>query len=186
MRFRMHIALFCVIITNNNHMPDDKTAKIVEANKFGGQNYESAAMPPERFERAVETGESKRKTEQIERAAAGETRRKENVPPVFIPVGTAAPRAKLQKQVESVLSQGLSEIYLSLDPAKRAEFKKAGEKTAEKISRLLESAKINMRKIIALIKKWLMTIPGVNRYFLEQEAKIKADEIVKMKIKNEE
>jgi len=32
-----------------------------------------------------------------------------------------------------------------------------------------------------LIKKWLLLIPGVNKYFLEQEAKIKADEIVKMK-----
>jgi len=111
-------------------------------------------------------------TEKAARAAAG-------------PVGgVAAPAAKLQKQVENVLAEGMQDIYLSLAPAKRKEFKKAGEETAKKISRLLARAKINIGEIIKLIKKWLSLIPGLNKYFLEQAAKIKADEIVKIKQEN--
>jgi hypothetical protein len=30
---------------------------------------------------------------------------------------------------------------------------------------------------LKLIREWLLIIPGVNKYFLEQEAKIKTDKI---------
>jgi len=96
--------------------------------------------------------------------------------------GIMAPTAKRQKQVESVLAKDLTDIYLSLAPEKREEFKKAGEQTADKINKLLSKAKINIGEIIKLIKKWLSLIPGVNKYFLEKEAKIKADELVKLKM----
>jgi len=51
----------------------------------------------------------------------------------------------------------------------------------KKINTLLDKAKINLGKIASLIRKWLSIIPGVNKFFLEQEAKIKADEIMKLK-----
>jgi hypothetical protein len=35
-----------------------------------------------------------------------------------------------------------------------------------------------VKKILALIRDWLKLIPGVNRFFLEQEAKIKTDKIL--------
>ncbi|MBU0722222.1 hypothetical protein KKA93_02070 [Patescibacteria group bacterium] len=102
--------------------------------------------------------------------------------PVIGPtVGVMEPQAKQQKQVESILAEDLAEIYLSLAPSKRLEFKIKGEQTANKINQLLTKTKINISKIIKLIKKWLSLIPGMNKYFLEQEAKIKADEIVKIK-----
>jgi hypothetical protein len=86
-----------------------------------------------------------------------------------------------EKQIEDFLSDGLDDIYLSLSPEKQAEFRQVGEETAKKINKLLESAKINIGKIISLIRKWLLIIPGVNKYFLEQEVKIKSDEIMKLK-----
>lgn len=92
-----------------------------------------------------------------------------------------APAAKRQKQIENILAKDLEEIYLNLTPEKKAEFKKTGEETAGKINQLLVKAKINIGEIIRLIKKWLSLIPGINKYFLEQEAKIKADEVIKIK-----
>ena len=66
--------------------------------------------------------------------------------------------------------------------SKQREFKGEGEKTAAKINQLMSKTKVNVKKIINLIKKWLSIIPGINSFFLEQEAKIKADEIFKIKI----
>lgn len=95
--------------------------------------------------------------------------------------GIMASPAKRQKQVENILAQGLEEIYLNLAPQKQQEFKKMGEETAGKIGRLLAKTKVNIGEIIKLIKKWLSLIPGINKYFLEQEAKLKADELIKLK-----
>ncbi|MDO9399610.1 MAG: hypothetical protein Q7T79_02920 [bacterium] len=86
-----------------------------------------------------------------------------------------------QKQVEKVLESGLKEIYDQLPDDKKREFKIVGEQTAIKINLLLEKTKVKIKDIIDLIKKWLLLIPGINKYFLEQEAKIKADEIIKIK-----
>ena len=86
-----------------------------------------------------------------------------------------------EKEIEEILANDLEKIYLKLPDDKKAEFKKTGEKTAREISSLLSQAKVKIENIISLIKKWLELIPGVNKFFLEQEAKIKADEILKIK-----
>jgi len=83
------------------------------------------------------------------------------------------------EEVENILEKGTEEFYLKMPPDKAAEFKREGEKTALAIKEILNKAKIKAGKIIDLIKKWLALIPGVNRFFLDQEAKIKADEILK-------
>ncbi len=143
--------------------------------------FQNIKTGKEKIEQGIES-EKSRKAEQAEKNAKNEiSGLKDNaLPPVYAIGSVADPQVKLRKQVENVLSKGLNEIYLSLPSDKKFEFKKQGEKTAEKISKILASAKINMRAIIKLIKKWLMLIPRVNKYFLEQEAKIKADELVKM------
>ena len=128
-------------------------------------------------------GEKAKNLEQAKKSVMEEVRLTESAAPAATaPRGAvSAPPAKQQKQIEKVLAEGLDDIYLSLAPVKRQEFKKAGEETAKKISQLLARAKINIHEIIKLIKKWLSLIPGMNKYFLEQAAKIKADEIIKMK-----
>jgi len=85
------------------------------------------------------------------------------------------------KAIDDILSAGLHEIFLQMSPAKQKEFKQAGEETVVKIVGLLDRAKVKVDKIIDLIRKWLKIIPGVNKFFLEQEAKIKADRIIKLK-----
>ncbi len=85
------------------------------------------------------------------------------------------------EKIDDILAFGLNDIFLTLSPEKQQEFKAKGEETRDKINILLNKAKINVGKIIVLIKKWLQIIPQVNRFFLEQEAKIKADRIIKLK-----
>ncbi len=90
-------------------------------------------------------------------------------------------RKERKKRIEDILAKNMEEIYLNMTPAKQEEFKIAGEQAAREINGLLEKTKVKVNKVIDLIKKWLSVIPGVNKFFLEQESKIKADEIIKIK-----
>lgn len=82
--------------------------------------------------------------------------------------------------VEKILEENLDDLYLSLPADKQREFKIKGEETTNKIIKLIKEAKVTFKKIFKLIFGWLKMIPGVNRFFIEQEAKIKADKIIKL------
>jgi len=86
-------------------------------------------------------------------------------------------------EIDGILSEGLNEVFLKMNPTQQADFKKTGEETVSKINVLLSETKVKVNKIIELIRKWLKLIPGVNKFFLEQEVKIKADKILKIKNK---
>lgn len=90
------------------------------------------------------------------------------------------PSAKSEElhAIEEILEEDLEEAYWQLSPRVRGEFKKRGEDTAKKIERLLQAVHLNILKVLRLLQKWLSLIPHVNRFFLEQEAKIKTDKIV--------
>ena len=103
-----------------------------------------------------------------------------SAPAVFVATNPFAIR---EKKVEQILEAGLKDFYQALPADKKQEFKRTGEKTAHQINLLLNGAKIKIKKVISLIKDWLKIIPGLNIFFLEQEAKIKADEIIKLKDK---
>jgi hypothetical protein len=85
--------------------------------------------------------------------------------------------------IDNILAEGLNEIFLKMDAKQQAEFKKKGEETVSKINILLNQTKIKLNKIVSLIRSWLKLIPGVNKFFLEREVKIKADKIIKLKDK---
>lgn len=101
-------------------------------------------------------------------------------PIVSAPLVSQSDLSPLEKQVESVLEEGLNELYLSLPSAEQMEFKKGGEQAARQISRILTKVRVSVRQIIKIIRRWLSIIPGVNKYFLEQTAKIKAEKIIKL------
>lgn len=86
-----------------------------------------------------------------------------------------------QKKIEKVLSDGLDETYKKMDPELQKRFKQKGEQTAVQINQMLDKAKVRSKKIMKMIRKWLSLIPGVNKFFLDQEAKIKADSIIEIK-----
>lgn len=101
------------------------------------------------------------------------------VPPVTMPLPVSAEQQQLQ-QIETVLSEGLHDIFVALPPAEQQKFKIAGELAAREVSGLLGQVKVQVGKIIEVLRRWLGTIPGVNKFFVEQEAKIKAQKLVRL------
>jgi hypothetical protein len=84
-------------------------------------------------------------------------------------------------EVERVLSEGLHDLYMSLPPAEQQKFKMEGEKAAREVAGLLGQVKVKIDQIISVIRRWLTTIPGVNKFFIEQESKIKAQKLLLFK-----
>ncbi|MFA6422118.1 MAG: hypothetical protein WCV92_01865 [Candidatus Buchananbacteria bacterium] len=82
------------------------------------------------------------------------------------------------KILESIMEEGLADMYAKMLPMDQQKFKQKGEETANLIITILSAPKVKIKKIFELLKSWLKMIPGVNRFFLEQMAKIKTDKIV--------
>ncbi|MBP9748865.1 hypothetical protein KBD18_01540 [Patescibacteria group bacterium] len=99
---------------------------------------------------------------------------------VPLPIAPAQQRTKdpVLKQVEEILEEDLGETYNSLPPELRAKFKEQGEVVATSIQRMIGGAKVHAKKVLQLVVTWLRIIPHINRFFLEQEAKIKTDRII--------
>lgn len=111
--------------------------------------------------------------------------RSEPLAPVATPVDVsgqtvAAADATRVAEIERILEEDLSDLYFKLPDDKKAEFRKTGEDTARQIDVLLSAASVKVKKIVELIRRWLSLIPGINKFFLEQEAKIKTDHLLKM------
>lgn len=85
------------------------------------------------------------------------------------------------KEIDTILSEGLNEIFLKMKPEDQKVFKKKGEETVVKINELLNHTKVKINKIIELVRKWLLLVTGINKFFLEQEVKLKTDKIIRLK-----
>jgi hypothetical protein len=86
----------------------------------------------------------------------------------------------LQK-IEQILEENMEETYHQLSPEIQKKFKQEGEKAANAIDFLLSQTKVKTGKIFKVILNWLKIIPGISKFFLRQEAKIKTDQILKLK-----
>ena len=84
-------------------------------------------------------------------------------------------------KIENILEEDLGDVYFKMDPPRQQKFKTEGEKAAVKIEGLMKKTKVKAKKVFKLILRWLKNIPGVNRLFLKQEAKIKTDKILRLK-----
>lgn len=100
------------------------------------------------------------------------------------PTNIPSVRDELTMQIEKIMEDGLKDVFLELTPVQKQEFKIKGEKTAMEIRALMKGAKVKIKKIFLLLVNWLRVIPGVNKFFLEQEAKIKADKIIALRYLN--
>ncbi|MFC1663410.1 hypothetical protein ACFL04_04615 [Patescibacteria group bacterium] len=135
---------------------------------------------PERREVSVTKKEQLRTVEQPEEL-------EKSIPAKAPP--TAVPATSLEhtvREVEIVLAENLDDIYKNLPAEKQVIFRKKGEETARKISVMIIQAKVKVGGILSLIKKWLKIVPGINKFFLEQEAKIKTDKLVNYYQQNKE
>lgn len=92
----------------------------------------------------------------------------------------AAPKSDERKEIEELMSEGLSEVYQAMTPEQQAKFRAKGEEVATKIEVMMKTFSATAKKVVDLVREWLKLIPGVNKYFLEQESKLKTDHIIKM------
>lgn len=94
--------------------------------------------------------------------------------PVISPV-VPTKKDEVTIEVEKILEQGLGSMYATLPESAKPRFKQKGEQAALEISSMARTLKFHAKRALQLIRDWLLTIPGVNKFFLEQEAKIKVD-----------
>lgn len=96
---------------------------------------------------------------------------------------TAIPVVKdeLTRRLEHVMEEGLGDVFRELTPVQQQVFKIKGEETAWKIRELFKKTHLKVKEIFKLLVEWLRVLPGINKFFIEQEAKIKADKILALK-----
>jgi hypothetical protein len=163
-------------------MSENTLNKIEQTSSVFKPEIKSGQVLEHSLEQVVEKSALEKKAEQ-------EGSSKPEVKEVAATVTSTAPsitddyHKRREVEIDAYLSEGLSETFLAMPPAKQKIFKEEGELAAKKINVLLDATKVNVGKIITIIKNWLKIITGINRFFLDQEAKIKADKIIKMKNK---
>ncbi|MDD4607067.1 MAG: hypothetical protein PHS07_01835 [Patescibacteria group bacterium] len=101
-------------------------------------------------------------------------------------VSDLPPKSETLIKIEKILSEDLEDIYASLDKPTQEKFKQAGEETAYKIEKILGSVKIKIKEIIKLILEWLKILPGVNKFFIKKQAKIKTEKILNLASKDKQ
>ncbi|MBT3539465.1 hypothetical protein HOF40_02180 [Candidatus Parcubacteria bacterium] len=93
---------------------------------------------------------------------------------------------ELTERIEEVMQEGLADAYMELTPVQQQEFKMKGEEVAGNIRELMKKTHVKIKEIFKLLMEWLKMLPGINSFFLEQEAKIKADKIISIKNNQQE
>lgn len=88
------------------------------------------------------------------------------------------PRARMLKDVEGILSDGLGDVYKALPKDRQLIFRQKGEEIANKITDMIIYGKARAKEVWKLVMEWLGSLPGINKYFLEQEMKIKTDRVM--------
>lgn len=82
------------------------------------------------------------------------------------------------KDVEGILSDGLGDVYKALPKDRQLIFRQKGEEIANKITDMIIYGKARAKEVWKLVMEWLGSLPGINKYFLEQEMKIKTDRVM--------
>lgn len=90
----------------------------------------------------------------------------------------ALEKDQITVEVENILEKGLKDVYGNLPDNLKPVFKQKGEETATTISQMIKKTTVKIGEVMKLIFNWLRIIPGLNRFYLEQEAKIKTDQIM--------
>ena len=81
--------------------------------------------------------------------------------------------------LESILAEGMEDLYVNLPPETQQKFRRKGEETSQEVVTLFAKGKATLQKVYSLVLRWLKILPGVNHFFLEKEAKLKTDKIFK-------
>ncbi len=94
------------------------------------------------------------------------------------PEAVTEQKDEMLTKVEKILEEDLEGLVAGMNSEDKQKFEKKGLEVSGQITNMIRALKLKMEKAVSLIRSWLQTIPGVNKYFLEQEAKIKADKMM--------
>ncbi|MEK7213198.1 MAG: hypothetical protein AAB678_02050 [Patescibacteria group bacterium] len=161
-------------------MTDTENEQIIKPLEAGGLEATPPVLPSPEEEAGTEIkeGEAEPIKEPAEATPVAQETPQKRVPPPRRAIPLPAVRDELEVRIEKIMEDGLTDAYSRLSPIARQEFKLRGEQTANKIHELLQATKVKVKKIFQLLLEWLKMLPGVNHFFLEQEAKIKTDRII--------
>lgn len=129
----------------------------------------------ENAEQSTEAEQARAEQPPVQREQGAPSFHKPLQPPE--PPSHPRPKSKVRKRIEAVMTEDLSELYQHMDPPTKAAFKTQAQIVASRIEEMIATATVRARDIIELIRAWLRMIPGMNKFFLEQETKIKSDKI---------
>lgn len=150
----------------------EQPAAIVE--RPAGAELTSVEADEQTRETLAETQDSVLHAEQKPELEAAE----ETVKPTSATAAAPVAKDEVVIEVEKILEDGLGSFYASLPEDAKPLFKRKGEEASRQISEMVRTLHVQVKRVLELIHAWLKTIPGVNKFFLEQEAKIKTDRIM--------
>lgn len=140
---------------------------------------------PEKKPETREQQPEREKAEPKESVHSGEEKESSLPATTVVPPKNDQPLVPVKEEeivkIENIMEEGIGDLYMSMDDQHKQLLKAAGETTAFRISEQLGKAKVNVQRIFELIKNWLTMIPGVNKWFVVQESKIKTDKIIQLK-----
>lgn len=148
-----------------------------------GEEESPARADEKAFEQLPETRdaflEAEAPTTSVEGAVQGEGA---TVAVLAAPAAPELPKDPVVERVEKVLEEGLGDFVAEMPEAAKERFTKKGKEVAEEIAGMVRKFRVTVKKTLKLIRDWLLTIPGVNKFFLEQESKIKTDRILELEL----
>lgn len=102
--------------------------------------------------------------------------------PVTVPTAVSAevPSDEVVEDVQQIMEEGLEEALTAMPEDARQRFLQKGKEIGLLIADMVRQYKVEVKQVLRLLKEWLTTIPGVNKFFLEQDAKIKTDRILEL------
>ncbi len=162
-------------MTPSSPLPERKPGSLPVASQEQPEEESSLAADERAYEvLAAENGEDAFLEKADDVVAASEA---------ALPAGDGSVPAPIQKDdvtvaLEKILEDGLGEHVSAMPEEARVRFLYKGQETAVALTNMVRRYKVQAKRVIELLRSWLLTIPGVNKFFLEQEAKIKTDRIL--------
>ncbi len=101
-------------------------------------------------------------------------------PQTAVSTGVPVVKDEVTLAVEKILERDLGEYVQALPEDQRARFQKKGQEVADEIAKMVRELHLQVKRVLTLIRDWLLTLPGMNKFFLEQEAKIKTDQMLEL------
>lgn len=93
-----------------------------------------------------------------------------------------APPDEVQQAIGKIFQAHLAEAFQELEPLARPVFDTKAEETARAVRALLEAPKVDSEEIYKTIYGWLQILPNTNNAFLVQEAWLKTQAILALRM----